>query len=53
VTPANRDAVLKVLQHIESASDGLALIPESFKREEAYGLIEDAHQAVARLLLGR
>lgn len=49
----NRDAILKVLQNLQAASDGLSIISESFKRENAVKLIEDAHQAVALLLLSR
>lgn len=53
VSNSHRDIILKITQHLESAHDGMNSIPESYKRDQAYELIEKAHQAVANLLLKR
>lgn len=48
-----REMVLKVLSHLACAAEGLDVLVENFKREEAYKAIEEAHQAVALLLIAR
>lgn len=46
-----REIVLKILQNLELAYEGLTPLPENFTREDAYTKIKDAHQSVALLLL--
>ncbi len=48
-----KDTVLKILANIQTAHELLEQLPETFKREDAYAVIENAHEAVAALLVSR
>jgi hypothetical protein len=53
MTDTHRKNIINIMMNIELAHDELAQLPESYKRDEAYALIEKAHQAVALLLVTR
>lgn len=48
-----RDIILKIMMNLEESHELLSDIVESYKRDEAYKLIEAAHQSVALLLVQR
>lgn len=48
-----KNTILKIMDNLEIAHESLSVIPESYKRDEAYKLIVAAHQAVALLLVTR
>ncbi len=51
MTTNQRDAILKIMQQLQQGYEGLQDITESYKRDEAMKLLQDAHQAVALLLV--
>lgn len=48
-----REIILKVLANLALAAEGLEVMTETFKREDAFDAIERAHQAVALLLIAK
>ncbi len=51
LTNGQKEAVLKSMMELEVAHQQLATVNECPRRESAYKLIEEAHQAVALLLI--
>jgi hypothetical protein len=50
---ASKTIIFNIMQNLETAHEEMTHLPESFRRESAYDLIEKAHQAVALLLLSK
>ena len=53
MSESNRKITLNIMTNLQLAHDEMRILPESYKRDEAYNLIEAAHQAVALLLVQR
>jgi len=53
MTDNNRKEVLEIMTNLQIAHDRMKNIPETYARDEAYKLIEQAHEATSKLLLSR
>jgi len=46
-----RKTILNIMMNLELAHDEMSQLPQSYKRDDAYELIEQAHKAVSLLLV--